>query len=475
MRFGNVPAPEGYEVIAEIAGREDKTIYLVTGKDGGLYVLKVFKRIYKYPVYENLSTLTHINMPKIHETFLMEDCFYVLEEYAEGRTLQEILETDGAFDAKTAVDIILQLCDVLMYLHNRIIHRDITPANIILTNDGVVKLLDFDIAREHKKEAEKDTEILGTKPFAPPEQYGFAQSDHRTDIYSLGILLTVMLTNTFDPKRIKSLRLMAVVKRCTALDPRKRYEDARQLKNRIKLCMSPDMLLYSLTNMDTNIYVFPNSRLRVAKMAVPIIVLYFMILALAFVQPCPPDGYIPGTSLFLFTIVINPKWTASDAQYKIFYVAVYALLFTLIAFISFAVYDILRFNYLKAIQKHYLKRNAAKKPGAVPFIIASKRYMHCTLAIISTMAIGCSIPFTDVWADYDIHGFVILTVLICNTVSFPLRGARHPKYYNKAVRCYYGGDLKKASEFARKSAGIKKNHAGAWLAEIQAAEEDKLF
>jgi hypothetical protein len=433
---------------------------------GKFSILKVFKRTYKYSLYEKLSKLAHINMPIIHRIGLMDDCFYVIEEYIEGRTLQEILETDGAFNAKSTIDIISQLCDVLMYLHNQIpslIHRDITPSNVILSSEGIIKLLDFDIAREHKETVSKDTEVFGTKPFAPPEQYGFAQSDNRTDIYSLGILMTSMLTNTYDPNRIKSFRLRMVVKRCTAFDPKKRFQDARNLKNSIILCAPPRSVLFSLTHIDTYIYVFPNSQLRIGRLILPILAIYFAIIAFAFIQPYPLDGHIPSTSLLFFTIVINPQWIASNAQYQIFYILAYAMLTTLYAFISFAVYDIAWFYYLKAKQKFHLKRNTLMDFGIIPFVIASQRYVFCSLSIISTLVIICSIPFTDIWTEYNIHGFAIFVTLLCYIFSFVIRNTSCPKYYNKAVRCYYKGNMKEAAIFAKKSIASKRNHARAWL------------
>ena len=215
MMFDSIPILEGYKTLEKLDSDDDKFMCLVESADGHRRILKVFQKTYKYPIYERLSKLVHENMPAIHGVFLREDCFCVLEDYVEGRTLQEILETDGVFDKRTAIGIISQLCDVLMYLHNQpsaIIHRDIKPANIILTGDGTVKLLDFDIAREHRYAAAMDTEVVGTRHFAPPEQYGFSQSDQRTDIYSLGVLLTVLLTNTYDAQRIKSLRIKAMEK-----------------------------------------------------------------------------------------------------------------------------------------------------------------------------------------------------------------------------------------------------------------------
>ena len=236
-KLENVPLLEGYELIAELDADENKSMYLVDGADGCRLILKVLRQTHKFPIYESLAKLAHVNMPTIHGVAMGEDCFYVLEDYVEGRTLQEILEAEGVFDTQTAVVIIYQLCNVLTYLHNQpsaIIHRDIKPANIMLTADGTVKLLDFDIAREYKDDASTDTEVIGTKPFAPPEQYGFSQSDHRTDIYSLGMLITVMLTNSYNVQKIQDLQLKGIAERCTQLSQEKRFQNVKKLKDRLE-------------------------------------------------------------------------------------------------------------------------------------------------------------------------------------------------------------------------------------------------
>ena len=233
----NVPVFNKYEVVEKIAVYPDKAIYKVKDVDGDLYMTKVFKKTYKYSLYENLSKLTHKNMPLIHEVTLLEDCFYVIEDCIAGRTLREILDDSGALGKKETLNILLQLCDVLAYLHNQptpIIHRDITPTNIMITDNGIVKLIDFDIAREHKGEAISDTEIIGTKYFAPPEQYGFSQSDPRTDIYALGMLMTVMMTNTYEMQRMKDAQIASVIERCMMLSPNKRFQTVKKLKERLE-------------------------------------------------------------------------------------------------------------------------------------------------------------------------------------------------------------------------------------------------
>jgi|GEM_PF-1949051 len=237
MKLANIPALEKYKVKTEIAVHEDKGIYHVEDAEGNPYILKIFHRTYKYPLYESLSKLTHENMPQIHDVALFDDCFYVIEDCIAGRTLRETLEVSGVLSKKEMLDILMQLCDVLIYLHNQptpIIHRDITPTNIMITDGGIVKLIDFDIARAHKDEATSDTEVIGTKHFAPPEQYGFSQSDPRTDIYALGMLMTVMMTNTYEVQRVKDAQIESVIERCMKLSPDKRFQTVKKLKDRLE-------------------------------------------------------------------------------------------------------------------------------------------------------------------------------------------------------------------------------------------------
>ena len=108
------------------------------------------------------------------------------------------------------------------------VHRDIKPENVILRGKEAV-LIDFDAARLHKPGAQADTQVLGTTGFAAPEQYGLSQSDVRTDIYSLGVLINVMLTGEHPSKKLAGGHMGRVVHRCTQVNPQKRYKDVLHL------------------------------------------------------------------------------------------------------------------------------------------------------------------------------------------------------------------------------------------------------
>jgi hypothetical protein len=133
--------------------------------------------------------------------------------------------------------IAVQLCDILTYLHGQtppVIHRDIKPQNIIVDEQGKVTLIDFGISRAYNSASQEDTTCLGTRYYAAPEQYGFSQTDARSDIFSLGVLLCWLLTGSVNidqaEKSIPDIRLARIVKKCTAFDPRDRYQNAAQVR-----------------------------------------------------------------------------------------------------------------------------------------------------------------------------------------------------------------------------------------------------
>ncbi len=179
-------------------------------------------------VYRKLLSYSCQNLPVIYEAVSQGEDNLVLEEFIEGDTLGFLLE-GALFSPKETRKIIIQLCRALWVLHGlAAVHRDIKPENVILKGSEAV-LIDFDAARLHKPEAAADTQILGTTGFAAPEQYGLSQSDTRTDIYSLGVLMNVMLTGQHPSQTLAEGRLGRVIGRCTQVNPEKRYRDAVHL------------------------------------------------------------------------------------------------------------------------------------------------------------------------------------------------------------------------------------------------------
>lgn len=184
-------------------------------------------------VYELLKRYSHRNIVRIYDCSVNGSMITVIEEYIDGITVGEVLQT-GLYSESGVKIIIGQLCDALDFSHSLgIIHRDIKPENIMLTTDGTVKLIDWSAARIYKRYISTDTKTIGTTGYAAPEQYGINQTDARADIYSVGILMNVMLTGEHPSKKMYSGSLAKVIKKCTDIQPKKRYQTALELKKRL--------------------------------------------------------------------------------------------------------------------------------------------------------------------------------------------------------------------------------------------------
>jgi len=146
-----------------------------------------------------LRSLTFPNLPVVADLFEHEGRPTMVMEYVPGKTLEDrVHEANAPLLEQQVLGYGIQLCRVLHYLHScdpPIIYRDLKPSNIMLTPTGVLKLIDFGVARTHKKGKSKDTIAMGSAGYAPPEQYGKGQTDARSDVYALGATLLHLLTN----------------------------------------------------------------------------------------------------------------------------------------------------------------------------------------------------------------------------------------------------------------------------------------
>ena len=146
-----------------------------------------------------LVRLAHPNLPRVAAYFQERGRSYLVMEFVTGESLQKSLEKAQApLLEDTVIDWAVQVCDVLEYLHTRsqpVIFRDLKPSNIMVTPQGIVKLIDFGIARTYKAGKRQDTVTMGSENYAAPEQWGKTQTDPRADIYSLGATLYHLLAN----------------------------------------------------------------------------------------------------------------------------------------------------------------------------------------------------------------------------------------------------------------------------------------
>ena len=221
---------DNYELVDTLKSSEENFVATVYDKLAKrLCVVK--QRDLKYlPIYRTLKALDNPHVPKIYRLFERDGKLVVVEEHVDGQTLEDFLiYRPDEIDESLAEKILLQLCDCLAAVHaEKIIHRDLKPANIMLTEKNFVKLVDFGIARIFKSESSADTEKLGTRDYAPPEQFGlfnFGQSDPRSDIYSLGVTMKKFLGDGYDG------RLKKVLDKCTALEPARRFQSVDELRD----------------------------------------------------------------------------------------------------------------------------------------------------------------------------------------------------------------------------------------------------
>lgn len=148
-----------------------------------------------------MKRLDHPALPRIVDIIDNGITIYVVMDYIEGESLDKILLEYGAQPEEKVINWAMQIADALSYLHAQkppIIYRDMKPANVMLKPEGNIKIIDFGIAREYKEQNLADTTVLGTKGYAPPEQYS-GQTDPRSDIFALGMTMHHLLTGV-DPR-----------------------------------------------------------------------------------------------------------------------------------------------------------------------------------------------------------------------------------------------------------------------------------
>lgn len=219
-----------YDVISQLS--ENMTLLRSRGR--GRLVMRKKTDSNHADIYRELEGLTIKGLPKVISVINNADSCFVLYEYIEGLTVKEYVENNGAIPQPVVYRYISDICDALSDLHAMgIVHRDITPANVVIARDGHCYLLDLGIARHIKADVSADTEILGTAGFASPEQFGFRQTDARSDIYSVGILMHYMLTGAMPGAVRFDGAAGEVIKKCTEMDPQNRYASAKELKEAI--------------------------------------------------------------------------------------------------------------------------------------------------------------------------------------------------------------------------------------------------
>ena len=214
-----------YEELSVLSDTKKCRTSLMRNKDTGELVVKKEMGKESFSVYSLLKSIKNKNLIKVLECFRDEDKTIEIEEYVNGKRLDDYFREKKA-TLEQVVDVGIALCEGLAPMHKlNLVHRDIQPKNIIITNEGSLKIIDFDISRKENENATHDTTLLGTVGYAAPEQYGFAQTTNRSDIYSIGAVL----------KELSSFsELDKIIAKCMEMDPANRYENVEQLENELE-------------------------------------------------------------------------------------------------------------------------------------------------------------------------------------------------------------------------------------------------
>lgn len=232
-------------------------VTLVRHIETGQIFVKKRLSAYNGILYRYLQVQNFPGIPKIYACFDDDKYVVVIEEYISGITLRKYLDKRGTLPEDEAKRIIALLCDTLSVLHrskNPVVCRDLKPENIILTNDNRPVIIDLDAAK-FARISVKDTVLLGTPGYAAPEQFGFAASDERTDVYALGVILNEMLTGALPQERLADGYCRDIIRRCTNLDPNARMQNVSELRGALHL---PAKLLTGSTGQSA--YTLPGFR-----------------------------------------------------------------------------------------------------------------------------------------------------------------------------------------------------------------------
>ena len=231
-----------YEELTTLGDHDHIT--LVKNKlSGEIYVKKVLSR-FSFDVYKTLMELNLPGIPHIYDLILNDDSLILIEDYIHGQTLEQLLQEKTTLNNHDSYDILQKICYILKSLHSQnppIVHRDLKLSNIILTHDNLLYIVDFDTARYFEANKEQDTELLGTREYASPEQYGFGQSDPRSDIYALGVILNRLLTGKYPKQELYAGRYQSVISKCICLDPHDRFQSVDDLITALSQCQHPDI------------------------------------------------------------------------------------------------------------------------------------------------------------------------------------------------------------------------------------------
>lgn len=236
----------------------------------------------------SVSNLSHPNIVEVYDVGEEEGNYYIVMEYIEGKTLKQLLQKRGALTLTEVLDIMSQLADGLAHAHEAyIIHRDIKPQNIMIEDNGLIKITDFGIATAiNSTQLTQTNSVMGSVHYLPPEQASGKGSTIKSDIYSLGILMYELLAGSVPFKgdtaveialkhmkeKIPSIRkqnptipqsVENIILKATAKNPKNRYESVREMYTDLQTAMDRQ-------NEKRLVYEYPENDLEETKVITPV-------------------------------------------------------------------------------------------------------------------------------------------------------------------------------------------------------------
>lgn len=184
-------------------------------------------------------------IPKVYRIFEENGEVYLVREYIEGMSLAQMVLQKGGISEAEICRISRKICQTAEQFQNPdepMIHRDIKPENIVVTPGGEVVFIDFGTMRSYKKDGSRDTFVVGTRGTAAPEQYGYTQTDQRTDVYAIGQTMLYMVSESYEMNQLSecavSRRMKKIIEKACSFEPDKRYGDAAQLRRAVEKCQA---------------------------------------------------------------------------------------------------------------------------------------------------------------------------------------------------------------------------------------------
>ena len=184
-------------------------------------------------------------IPKAYRIFEENGKVYLVREYIEGMSLAQMVLQKGGISEAEICRISRKICQTAEQFQNPdepMIHRDIKPENIVVTPGDEVVFIDFGTMRSYKKDGSRDTFVVGTRGTAAPEQYGYTQTDQRTDVYAIGQTMLYMVSESYEMNQLSecavSRRMKKIIEKACSFEPDKRYGDAAQLRRAVEKCQA---------------------------------------------------------------------------------------------------------------------------------------------------------------------------------------------------------------------------------------------